>query len=433
VGAVAANPKAGASCKASDHPIGLGAYSYTCKKSGKKWVWYKSLKKPTPTPNPTPTPTPTPSYSLTQSSELSPASVCQLQDQSGTIFNLGFPRRTVVKNRVNVRVMAIPFAFSDTGANVVGWTYSKQMLSEVRAYYEAQSYGKTTLDFSSPPLDPLTNEPTVITLNQTLGESNLPSPTDQVGVVHKILAQTPSNWDLSSYDTVLLYSNDWRTLNQFGGQAWQQPPGWSPQPSQVGPFTSPSGAIESLVFGSNHSDVISHELGHAIFGYIDLYRLPAFDNTIYTQHWDMMDAAYTGDYGLLMWEKWLSGWITGDQVRCISNPGSTLHFLTYNELPAPDPKIIVVKKTETSAVVLEARGVPQKCIYQNFCWGGTSQGILAYTLDVNKLSAQGAIVMNPENMAWPDVATAGATFTVNGTDVNVLQCTDTGCYVEIKS
>ena len=420
--------------------------SFTCSKSGKNLIWVKSksalpahqpLPTSTPTPAPTSTPTPSPSPVTLPTAFLSPtsafaaASECALQDTSGTIFNLGFPRRTVIKNYSKVRVMVIRFAFSDTGSSAVGWDYTKKALADVTSYFSSQSYGKTTLDFSSLPIDAATGEPAVVVMNETFANSLLPA--GQSEFVGKVLAQTSPALGLSKYDSVLVVSDDWRTLNAFGGQAWQQPPGWNLQPPQVGPFTSPSGDIESLVFSSNHSDVLTHELAHAILGYIDLYRLPDFSNTTYTQLWDIMDAAYTGDYGVLTWEKWLAGWIAPEQIHCIAKPGKYSHFLSYNEL-APSAewsaKMVVVKTTSSTAVVIEARGVPRYCIFANFCWGGSKQGVLAYTVDVTKLSAQGAIVMDAQTMAWPNLAEPDASVTIGSTTITVKSCDTTGCLVE---
>lgn len=428
-------PVSGKTCSRLKQAVVVKGFTLTCIKQGKKMVWSKgvaqaSFRQPTPTPTPTVTPTPTAQFSVTPSADLTSASSCKLADQTGTIFNLGFPRRNVVENKSKIRVLAISFAFSDTGSNVIGWQYSKQMLSEVQSYYDMQSYRKTAIDFFTPPVDPVTNEPSVILIPETLADSSLPA--DQVGVVHKILELTPISWDLGSFDSVLLFSNDSRTLPLFGGQAWQQPPGWMLDPPQIGSFTSPSGSVESLVFSSNHSDIVSHELGHSLFGFIDLYRLPVFDNSVYTQKWDMMDAAYTGDYGLLVWEKWIAGWINDNQIRCLTSPGTTTHFLSFNETNDTSPKLVVIKVNATTAVALEARGIPLKCIYENFCWGGTGQGILAYTVDITKLSAQGAIIMDPYNMAWPNVAGAGSSFTLHGDKIDVLSCNDLGCYVEVR-
>ena len=77
--------KPGIACKKVDSVAIVGAYKYTCIKSGKKTVWNKGVKIPavkptsvasfvaspnssaTPTPTPIPTPAPTPTPSPTQS------------------------------------------------------------------------------------------------------------------------------------------------------------------------------------------------------------------------------------------------------------------------------------------------------------------------------------------------------------------------------
>ena len=95
--------------------------------------------------------------------------------------------------------------------------------------------------------------------------------------------------------------------------------------------------------------------------------------------------------------------------------------------------MIVINKEKQLNLVIEARGSAKSCIGDFPCWVGTGQGVIAYTVDSSKLSADGAIRIAPTFSDWPNVALPGSSFNVAGTDVNVLQCTDTGCYVEIKS
>lgn len=63
--------KAGVTCKKVGSTAIVGAYTYTCVKSGKKLVWNKGVRipvsKPTPTATPTPTPTQTPTPTPTSS------------------------------------------------------------------------------------------------------------------------------------------------------------------------------------------------------------------------------------------------------------------------------------------------------------------------------------------------------------------------------
>jgi len=84
--------------------------------------------------------------------------------------------------------MVIRFAFSDTGSSAVGWDYTKKALADVTSYFSSQSYGKTTLDFSSLPIDAATGEPAVVVMNETFANSLLPA--GQSEFVGKVLAQT---------------------------------------------------------------------------------------------------------------------------------------------------------------------------------------------------------------------------------------------------
>ncbi|MFF7153689.1 M6 family metalloprotease domain-containing protein [Streptomyces sp. NPDC008139] len=104
-------------------------------------------------------------------------------------------------------------------------------------------------------------------------------------------------------------------------------------------------------------NVLAHETGH-VFDLPDLYyRPPAGSNADWDTHvgdWDLMGSQFGLAPDLFAWHKWKLGWITSDQVGCVTRAGTTYRDLSPDETPG-GTKLIVVRTGPDTALAIEAR------------------------------------------------------------------------------
>jgi M6 family metalloprotease-like protein len=107
---------------------------------------------------------------------------------------------------------------------------------------------------------------------------------------------------------------------------------------------------------------------------------------------------------LSSWLRWLPGWLDDDQVVCITADSIDDEYFAINHLNdlGGDAKAVIVKLSETMVVVIESRrwdeNYDRKIIHSR-------DGIVAYTVDATKASAQGnmAILSPREIVNWVEV------------------------------
>jgi hypothetical protein len=312
------------------------------------------------------------------------------------------------------------------------------MFESIVRYYLNESYGRTKIEFTLPPFTGASGQMQALSLGVDAKDSPITKPfsyLDFTSYINQLLAKTPKSWNLESYDAVMLYSQDYRTFNFLGGQGWR-----GTENSILGqvPFDSPSGKIRSLVFGSGIPTVMTHELGHSLFGFIDLYDQSAGQS--FAQGWGLMAAAYSGEMNLRGWEKWLAGWLSPEEVRCTKT--NSIHYIEFVASQSPSPKLlilpmgnqraVVVEAIDTSSIARENNGTLVFCNVLPGCQGEKKKGLLAYLVDVNKLSGLGPITV-PENLRFPNLLAESREILVGGAVVKNLGCDSRGCFVSIGS
>ncbi|THA26884.1 peptidase M6 [Streptomyces sp. RKND-216] len=142
----------------------------------------------------------------------------------------------------------------------------------------------------------------------------------------------------------------------------------------------------ALVFGRNNDSAIwqrgnfVHEANH-LYGLPDLYNVERGASVEYAGGWDTMSMAGISD--LLGWHKWKFGWITDDQVACVTDRSAT-H--TLKPVGSPEGATMAVVKTgEHSAIVAEAR--TRVGLDRGIC----AEGVLLYTVDSRVPTGQGPV------------------------------------------
>jgi len=447
-------PKPGSSCSKQGISRTYKGMKYTCIKSGKKLVWNKGVvimvsshtptttptysPTPTPTPSPTPSPTPTPtlSFPISGNDSLLPVDSCRLLDSSGNNFHLGFPITPIIKDLSRIRIFAIPFEFTDSYDFRISFEQTNKMFGSISDYFLKESYGRTRLEFTIPQISGSPGRIGALSLDVQAKDSPLTkkfTTLDFTTFITQLLAKTPRSWNLENYDAIVLYSQDFRTFNFLGGQAWR-----GTKNSQLGqvPFDSPSGMISSLVFASGIPTVLIHELGHSLFGLIDLYDQRGGQS--FAQGWGLMASAYSGELNLRGWEKWLAGWLNDDDIRC--SKLETSHYLEFISSGSKTPKLIIHPLSNQRAVVIEAintNSIAQEfngnllfCDSKIICPLTKSKGLFAYVVDVSKLSALGAIVV-PQELQFPNLLSSNLSISIEGVVIRNLGCDTNGCFVSI--
>ncbi len=136
-----------------------------------------------------------------------------------------------------------------------------------------------------------------------------------------------------------------------------------------------------------------HETGH-VFGLPDLYD---YTETVYPQWlkhfggWDPMSALHPGGH-LSAWHKQKLGWITSDQMRCITQNGQNEIALTPMSVGG-GLKAAVIPTGAGTAIVAEYR--TDHGLDTNLC----DHGVLIYTVDTSVAIGMGAMRVISPNAA----------------------------------
>lgn len=435
--AAAAQAVQGKKCNKVGASQRVNGSTLICTARGSQRVWLKAPRKvirpTTSSPAVPATPTPqTPTISVTADADLLQIAACKLQDASANLFRLGFPMEPIVPGVEKIRILAIPLEFTDTLPTLISRTEVQTIFRTVANYFAQESRGRLAIEFVEPPIETATGRPASITLPDTAEAAGwyksqgIPYGKDYA---ESLLARTSDSWDLSRFDGVVIYSADSRTRNFIGGIGLRgSERGLIPDQQ---PLTSPSGKVDSLVLTSALTGVIAHELGHSLFGWIDLYANDVADK--FAKGWGLMASSWTGNMTTLGWERWLAGWLDDAQIRCASPDKASTHLLTFLDNRETSPSLLVVPSSTSKALVVQVEDWQSKiCLdRRELCRGGTARGALAYQVDVSKLSSEGAIVV-PEELRWPKVITTGSSLVVDSMKIEVGTCTAQGCEVKVS-
>jgi M6 family metalloprotease-like protein len=126
--------------------------------------------------------------------------------------------------------------------------------------------------------------------------------------------------------------------------------------------------------------------------------------------WDVMSEHSGGQRTMTSWLRWLAGWLEDDQVLCITKDMVTENFFELHQVNEVKGRTesLVIKLSDTKAVVVESRRFDKKFDIET---GNSPNGLIAYTVDATKASAQGnQVILSPrdirqyikQNNTWPD-------------------------------
>ena len=364
--------KAGAACKkAGVTSVALGK-TYTCIKSGKKLVWSKGfplsklpviqaidLSKFT---------------NITPSTELSAPDICKTVDITPSItFSNGFPRPSFsVNGKTEIKLLVLPIIFDEIPFANTDLTNLENALKSTSEFYSKMSYGRLKLIFEIPE-----RELWVKLLKSAKSYGiipNLPQQNNEIIAIDAI-ALADKQINLSAYQSVIIesgYSSLTSIGQGMGGKTF------------VGKNGSVVGATLEIGEAVGRASVISHELGHNLFGLEDLYvflnsKRPTVPEPQPAGKWDVMSEGGSLVPGFLGWNRLLMGWLPDSEIRCIKNQNSTTHFLS-NIDNVTDPKLVLINVASGITIAMESRVIDSK-----------NQGLLVYKIDSNTNHGDGPI------------------------------------------
>ena len=385
-----------------------GGVELVCAKSGKKIVW---KKKPVPA---APAVTDLSKSSLLSTRDLfSETSNCKISDVSYTKdVSLGFPRPAgLVASKSTYKALVIPVGFSDAPYTDYDLMFLKEKVAQVDRYFKVQSYGKAQIDFT------FVDTSKWVIFPDGRADHGLsvwvPQQSKQ-SFIREVLAKTDSSLNIPAYDFVVIETAGW--LGSGWGQAFP-----------IFSFSSPSGQAKTVVFqaGTQVSRwfVAAHEIGHALFGFEDLY---SFSNVREnqppykaTQSWDLMSNSGGSYKGLFSWQRFLASWIEDLQVACLSKVGNYQIYLAPLDSIANVQKSLQIPLEPGVILVAESRK------YSEFDVGAGDGGTLVYVVDTR-------INHGNEPITVLGFLTKGATATYKNVEITSLDSNSTGELVSVK-
>jgi M6 family metalloprotease-like protein len=369
---VNAATKAGAKCNKTGVTSISAGKTYTCIKSGKKMVWSKGLplsKLPVIQAVDLSKFT-----NITPSTELSAPDICKTVDITPSITSSnGFPRPSFsVNGKTEIKLLVLPIIFDEIPFTNTDLTNLENALKSTSEFYSKMSYGRLKLIFEIPERALWVK---LLKSAKSYGIiPNLPQQNNEIIAIDAI-ALADKQINLSAYQSVIIesgYSSLTSIGQGMGGKTF------------VGKNGSVVGATLEIGEAVGRASVISHELGHNLFGLEDLYvflnsKRPTVPEPQPAGKWDVMSEGGSLVPGFFGWNRLLMGWLPDSEIRCIKNQNSTTHFLS-NIDNVTDPKLVLINVASGITIAMESRVIDSK-----------NQGLLVYKIDSNTNHGDGPI------------------------------------------
>ncbi len=386
--------KAGAACsKAGEKSVASGK-TFTCIKSGKKFVWDKgvAIKRPTvavtPTPTPAAKPTPTPTPTIAPAVDLRAECKLPVADGRGDVSIGGWPRiaeRSKVLGDLTATVIMVDFP--DAPASMTP-AAALERISPAQDVFKEMSYGKLSYNLK-PQLK-------WYRMSKNSSEYVAGGWTFQKHRDYIIEAArlADPDVDFSTTDNIIILANpDARGIGNSG-------PAFSAIRGNGitldGKYIS-NGATSAYDLNNWKSIWLNHEISHSM-GLVDLYAYTQGDATNrYDGHRYVGEFSYMGlsSYSsnapsLLAFERWNLGWLDDSQIECVK--GTSVTKLITPIQSAGGTKAVIIPLSRTKALVIESRralGI-DKAIAKS--------GALVYVVDSSLQSGGGPVKVFPSDV-----------------------------------
>ena len=341
---------------------------------------------------------------------LSDPNVCKLMDPYHSIIGAGFPKAA---NRLpsvgTIHALMIFVDFSDVKGVDDPSSASHNFIDGMTQFFKEASYGNLSFVFDV--------YPTYIHLNvdsskygMNIHNQSNPGSGNPFQYYHDALSAADGLVDLSKYQVVYVIPPTGISSIVFG-------PAIPTDPSNQYVQTSKGPIFNGVVGGSdwrNSSDAwvwLAHESGHLLgmpHPYVNYQNVGPVGSP-----WDLMNAMLPATPDFMGWSKWIQGWISDSQIRCLNSSQAisapTFHVISPIERTSSATKLIVIKLNSTQVITVELRrneGVDHV--------PSSYEGLLVQLVDVSKQSDQGIFTVQEPVTSPSD----------NGIPVGTLQAPD---------
>ena len=434
----AAPVKPGTACPIQGSRKVVGGMKYTCIKSGKKFVWSKGVatkvaaptSSPTPSPstskNPSPTSSPSPTEStkseivilskdprITSASSLSKLELCQTTDQTpsfsmnqATMTN-GFPRpKGSAYKAKSAKILFIPLSFtdrpfsklsSDSTRPLSDVDLAKSAMRSVELTYNELSAGRFQLKTEMLPESQWWNINIPDSIKGGWGINNM----DEIG---RIINEYKPQFEFNEYDTYFFITSN------IGGT------GVSAQAQFGSKVKNSRSGYANLALMTRLTDQLtfSHELGHSLFAFEDLYLFNSSPSGVRQEKstpdlWDLMAGNRPA---LLNWNRLLMGWLDEPEVRCLTSEPKSTHYLGPFD-DNSEAKLMIINVSDGVTLAAEVRDI------------AATKGLLVYTINTYVSHGEGPI------QTYDMLMTKGMKRNIYGWEISILENDPKGVLFEV--
>jgi M6 family metalloprotease-like protein len=322
----------------------------------------------------------------------------------------GFPRNQWrPSSQKPLRLLILPLLFKDIRFSDTDRARVVAAANRVSDYYRSVSYGRVHVDWA------LADSSHWIEIDANADNYGLitgPHTLDKTNLIRTALGRTSASLQLTSYDVIAIQTG-YDPRAGFGQ-------GFPLDPTRA--FQTPSGPVWNVVFDGGRNagawNPLAHELGHGWLGFEDLYHFTDYQSKPFGK-WDLMNDAGSTGVELTVWNRYLAGWITDSQIRCIpKNVQSSSHFisgLTRNDRAIKGVAYLI---SSGRMVVVESRRVGG--------FDSVSPTALVYVVDTNIPHGQSPFRLVAE------LTTVGQTASVSGLTIELLNQSPEGDLVNFQ-
>lgn len=330
--------------------------------------------------------------------------MCKTSDLSTrSSGNNGFPRpQSALLGAITPRILFIPLKFSDTPAFTEGdLVRIQETLKQVQDLYKKTSYGLVDIQYE------IVEKSKWLNIERSAESYGLTNPRPQqnnTDALIDILSKVDPSINFDLYDGVTIETTRY--------------PGWGVGQAFLGrKFPTRNGfakgvSLETAMAAGNFQ-TLAHELGHTLFALEDLYLFQGSSGANPTGSWDMMGGSSQEFFG---WSKFLNGWISDQQVRCLNSQGDTVHYVESLEIASESPKLILINLQEGVTLSVEVRQSNNSA----------SRGALVYKIDSRINHGEGPIT------AQKVLLNEGRSLVIDGWRISALEEGTEGMLIRVE-
>lgn len=336
--------------------------------------------------------------SITPAEQLDPQDVCKVPDitHESELGGSGFPLSPLAGDTTrDLRVHIVPISAADSPFTEDDQRQVELAAKQATDYFSLQTYGVATLD--------ITYDDLGVQFPKTVDEegwiANKPQ-FERRFMVKEALdlmgERIPANADVLAF----FAPNDERF--DFGNAT-----------SQI--FNRDGVPDRFVLLGGRATAswaVLAHEIIHVWIGSEDLYPFEQ-GTSLFMGGWDIM-AGGDDNLEINSWLRWIGRWINDDQVRCLSAPRESVHFIEGLAFPTRGPKMVVVKLNDNAVMVIDSRRTTKWGIDS---WDNDAPAALVYVVDTSIHHGQGPLRLRGTLIDVGDeVVSDGVRVTLQATD-----------------